>query len=545
MSQDRSWSTSQLQHDTLQIDDVQGTAAASASLVLTVISHPDLRRCGELVTLHRAISISRLEPLLVRPGGYASGPLADPFLSRKPTLRVEPAGDRARLVREHASAEIRVDGVPLVDACRVTDEQVARGVVIELQNRIAFLLHRRDAPPHRRALHDPHMVGTSDAIDAVRKRIEAVVDTDATVLVLGQTGCGKELVAQALHARGPRANKGLVSVNCGAIEPSVLASTLFGHTRGAFTGADRNRPGLFREADGGTLFLDEIGDAPPEVQRALLRVLETSEIVPVGSDRAEKVDVRLIAATDAKLSPDAGEGPVRSQLLHRLAQFVVEVPPLAQRAEDIALLFHHFVRQQASTLGVEQKLELSAPTSNAWIAASRMHELYAYHWPGNVRELRNVAMRSVIVSAKEQSLALDWGVRAAEPTIPPSRPASSAAPAAPTPEEVATPPSGIPAIKPMRALRDIGEEELLRALEAHDWRPVPAARAMNISKTSMYQLIRANPSIPESTRLGEDEVREALAAANQDVRAAARALRVPERGLRVRMKTLGIAAPDR
>lgn len=527
------FTTTELQRDTLQLDEVVPEDDLGRLLTLTIIGHPDVARCGEYTVLRRAIPINRLEPTFCRPDGRYAGPLVDPFLSRKPVFSIDPLGDRAGIERQHPSTDIVVDGTPLSDRLEVGEQRLSQGAVIVLQDRVVLLLHLRDELPTGADAQDLRMVGSSDAIRRVRRRVHAVGPTNATTLILGETGVGKELVADAIHRASARASEPIVSVNVGALEPSVLTSTLFGHTRGAFTGALGPRAGLFREANGGTLFLDEIGDAPPGVQRALLRVLETREVVPVGSDRPEPVDVRLLAATDAHLTAARADGPIRAQLLHRLAQFVIEVPRLRDRAEDLSLLFLHFVREQAAELGALDRLMPEGRTSTPWIRGDTIAQLYAYGWPGNIRELRNLAIRSVISSVALPTLVLDWGVRGELLDVPDDdrTPLPSAGHA-----EQAKP-------RTTRPLSDVTDAELLAALAAADWRPVPAARALGISKTSIYQLIRANPSIPQSALLEEAEIRRALAA-SPTVADAARALRVPERGLRVRMTTLGVESSD-
>lgn len=533
MSSGATSTTTELQRDTLQLDEVVSDDEHRRLLTLTIIGHPDVARCGEYTVLRRSLPINRLEPTFCRPDGRYAGPLVDPFLSRNPLFSVDPVEDRAVVERQHPTADIVVDGGPLHDRVVLDERRLAQGVVLVLQDRVVLLLHLRDELPTSADTHDLRMVGSSDAMRRVRRRIHAVGPTHATTLILGETGVGKELVADAIHRASARASEPIVSVNVGALEPSVLSSTLFGHTRGAFTGAHGPRAGLFREADGGTLFLDEIGDAPPSVQRALLRVLETREVVPIGSDRPEPVDVRLLAATDAHLAAARADGPIRAQLLHRLAQFVIEVPRLRERAEDVALLFLHFVREQAAELGALDRLVPDGRSKSPWIRGDTIAQLYAYGWPGNVRELRNLAIRSVISSVDGPTLRLDWGVRGELID-------------APDDDRTPLPTTRVAAVAASRATRplhEITDEELMAALAAADWRPVPAARSLGISKTSIYQLIRSNPSIPQSAHLERAEIREALAAAS-GIAAAARALRVPERGLRVRMTALGLEADD-
>jgi formate hydrogenlyase transcriptional activator len=235
------------------------------------------------------------------------------------------------------------------------------------------------------------IVGSSKPMRQVLKQVEKVAPSDATVLILGETGTGKELIARALHRRSRRANRAFVRVNCAAIPQSLIASELFGHEKGAFTGALQRRLGRFEAADGGTLFLDEIGELPMETQIALLRVLQEREFERVGSNHPVKVDVRLIAATNRNLAAAVAAGTFRQDLFYRLNVFPIAVPPLRERAEDIPLLVEYFVGRYTNAAG----------KSIRRVARDTLEVLKAYQWPGNIRELQNVVERAVILSETE------------------------------------------------------------------------------------------------------------------------------------------------
>jgi len=232
------------------------------------------------------------------------------------------------------------------------------------------------------------IIGDSDALKYVLFRLEQVAATGATVLLLGETGTGKSLVARAIHARSQRKDRPLITVNCAALPANLVESELFGHERGAFTGALNRRPGRFELADGGTLFLDEIGDLPLELQAKLLRVLQDGEFELVGGSRTLKVNVRIIASTNRELRADVEQGRFRQDLYYRLNVFPVSLPALRQRSEDIPALARHLVARFAREMG--RPIE-TVPTRV-------MNALTAYHWPGNVRELENVIERAVIIS---------------------------------------------------------------------------------------------------------------------------------------------------
>jgi formate hydrogenlyase transcriptional activator len=231
------------------------------------------------------------------------------------------------------------------------------------------------------------IVGSSQSLRKVLNAVDKVAATDSTVLILGETGTGKELVARAIHKRSPRSSRAFIRVNCAAIPSELIASELFGHEKGAFTGALERRIGRFEAADGGTLFLDEIGDLPSETQITLLRVLQEREFERIGSTKSVQVDVRVLAATNRDLAGDVDEGDFRQDLYYRLNVFPVNVPPLRERIEDIPLLAEYLVQRYAKKAG--KKI-------NA-IDRSTLEILQNYDWPGNVRELQNVIERAVIL----------------------------------------------------------------------------------------------------------------------------------------------------
>ncbi len=231
------------------------------------------------------------------------------------------------------------------------------------------------------------IVGASPALQAVLSRVAKVAPTDSTVLITGETGTGKELVARAIHKRSPRASRAFVSVNCAAVPPALIASELFGHEKGAFTGAAQRRLGRFELAEGGTLFLDEVGELPAETQVALLRVLQEREFERVGGTHAIRADVRVIAAANRDLQSSIAAGAFRSDLFYRLNVFPIEMPPLRDRKEDIPLLVEYFVDRYARKAGKKIRS----------VSKRTLDLLQAYPWPGNIRELQNVIERSVIV----------------------------------------------------------------------------------------------------------------------------------------------------
>jgi formate hydrogenlyase transcriptional activator len=242
------------------------------------------------------------------------------------------------------------------------------------------------------------IVGSSEAICRVTAQVMRVAPSDVTVLITGESGTGKELIARAIHRRSRRSRWPFISMNCAATPPSLIAADLFGHEKGAFTGANQRRAGRFEAANHGTLFLDEIGDMPAETQIALLRVLQERELERVGGNRSIPVDVRVIAATNCDLSAALDSREFRRDLFYRLNVFPVHVPPLRERRDDILVLAKYFIERYAANAG---KRIRSVDKRTAQL-------LEAYHWPGNIRELQNVIQRAVILCGAE-TLAVEEG----------------------------------------------------------------------------------------------------------------------------------------
>jgi two-component system NtrC family response regulator len=257
------------------------------------------------------------------------------------------------------------------------------------------LEHQRLKTQHRYLLSEREeefghygIVGRSRATLEVISAIERVARARSTVLITGETGTGKELVARAIHDRSPQRAMPLIKVNCAAIPETLLESELFGHARGAFTGATMAKKGRFALADGGSIFLDEIGTLAPSVQAKLLRVLQEREFEPLGAERTEQVDVRVIAATNRDLRRMVGEGRFQEDLYYRLSVIPLAIPPLRERREDIPLLVEHFLRKHAARTGLRVER----------VDEAALQSLLAYDWPGNVRELENTIERAVVLS---------------------------------------------------------------------------------------------------------------------------------------------------
>jgi two-component system, NtrC family, response regulator HydG len=268
-------------------------------------------------------------------------------------------------------------------------EQVARSVAKAAERKALWDRNRQleNQLREREGLPPDGLVGASPPVREVQRMIDAVAYSATTVLITGESGTGKELVARALHGRSPRKSQPFVALNCGALTETLLESELFGHIKGAFTGAQRDQKGLFDAADGGTIFLDEIGDIPLSTQVRLLRVLQEGEIKRVGSADSVKVDVRVLAATHRDLPKLVKSGRFREDLFYRLNVINIPLPPLRERAEDVPLLAHHFLRRYADRLGKRVKT----------LTPEALELLCGYRWPGNVRELENAVERAVVL----------------------------------------------------------------------------------------------------------------------------------------------------
>jgi formate hydrogenlyase transcriptional activator len=333
---------------------------------------------------------------------------------------------------------VRADGDEFPVEATLSRVEAAGGPLVTLilrdvnERRRADAVSRQLEEEVRTTLGIGELIGTSGALARTVKQIEQVAPTDSTVLVSGETGTGKELVARAIHARSRRKDKVLVKVNCAAIPAGLIESELFGHERGAFTGAVARKVGRYELADGGTIFLDEIGELPLDLQPKLLRVLQEGEFERVGGTRTFTVDVRVIAATNRDLEAACREERFRPDLFYRLNVFPIVVPPLRERKEDVPALVAHFVRKHTAKLG--RRIDR--------VPAGLMAALTAHAWPGNVRELEHVVERAMIVSDGPELAAPDW--------LPRSRLPSS-------PAQVAT-------------LVDVERAHILEVLDATGWR---------------------------------------------------------------------------
>jgi two-component system nitrogen regulation response regulator GlnG len=523
----------------------RGEATAELVPALTIAAHLNPARVGDRLILDglaagREVQLSRSAPEFLRPGSALGAPLADPFVSRQP-VRLAPAADGKIRITSDGGTTIVVGGAG-GSATVVGPLAPGTGVPIVLSDRIVLVLHLVE-PEAGAAAPDPmDMVGSGLGISRLRRAIAQIADLRVPVLLRGETGTGKELVARALHARGPRRAGPFVSVNLGAISKELAAAELFGAVRGAYTGATREREGLFRAARGGSLFLDEIGEASPELQVMLLRVLETGELYPVGGDAPISTDVRVIAATDADLEAQIRDGRFKAPLLHRLAGHELYLPPLRERTEDLGLLFHHFAREELAAIGEAHRLEPGDPLADPWLPASIMLRLLRYRWPGNVRQLRNVTRQLVIGSRGRPHLYIEPRLAAELDASALPTPAHGAAEAGiPAAAPAPAPPQGItqpPAVR--RRPAEVTEPELIAALRANAWDLKAAADHLGIPRASIYDVIARCPNVRTAGDLTPEEIARCHRECGGDLELMAERLEVSRRALGRRVKELGL-----
>ncbi len=345
------------------------------------------------------------------------------------------------------------------------DGQYTRTMMVDITDRVLAEQERNRLRQQNEYLRDEikseynfeEIIGGSAALRTVLDKVSQVASTDSTVLILGETGTGKELIARAVHNASRRKDRPLIKLNCAALPTGLIESELFGHEKGAFTGATDRRTGRFELADGGTIFLDEVGELPPEAQVKLLRVLQEREFERVGGTKTIRVDVRVIAATNRDLMHAVTAGRFRQDLYYRLNVFPVELPPLRSRIDDVPLLVHYFVGRFAAKIG----------RTISHVPADAMRRLTAYPWPGNVRELENVIERAVILSAGPD-LSVAPELLPALPTAP-----------APVDDDIPAPPT---------ALHDVDRQHIVAVLKRTGWRidgPHGAARLLNMHPSTL------------------------------------------------------------
>ena len=487
---------------------------------LTILWHPDPSRVGAMSLLSdlspgRALGISRRTPDFPH---YTrdSRPLDDSFLSRNPFLDVSVVSRTLKLTSLSDQLPITLNGQPLTGPATLAPADIAAGAVITLGKRIALCLHYAKPPS---TAPDLGLLGHSDAMNGVRAAIRSVADLAVPVLIRGETGTGKELTAAAIVKAGPRAGKPFVSLNIGALPQQLATAEILGYEKGSFTGAQAARQGYFAEADQGTLFLDEIGLANHEVQTALLRVLETNEVRPLGGRAARRVDVRVLAATDAQIDAALSEDGFSQPLFYRLSNMQISLPPLRERREDIGSLLLHFLKEVMAKTGDLSKLTTPAAAKRPWLSATAIASLAMAPWPGNVRQLRHCASAIAIANRGASSARLS-----------PDRLPGLALGATDVPIQEAVPEPSV-----AKRAQASFHAKLVEALARHDFQPARVAKALGISRTTVYHHIQRDPGLGLLSRISDERLAQELKACDDDLHTLAKRLRVSVRSLQMRL----------
>ena len=521
---------------------------------MTIAYHSDWKRIGATTYLEgldqgKVFTLSRLEPEFGVPYSKNTYCLDDRYISRKP-ITIQQLNGRLLITHHPEGTGIRIDGIHIRAQHYIFEEQLKNGVVMELGGRVIVVLH--SLTPDRRSPNMHRMLGVSEGIENIRRSVDRVADLNVPVLIRGETGTGKELVASALHNASPRCTRPMLAVNVGAIPESLAISELFGAKKGSFTGANKDKPGYFSQANNSTLFLDEIGDAPDEVQVALLRTLETSEVRPVGGTETLKVDVRLVAATDADLESKLESQDFRNPLLQRLAGFEIWIPRLAQRKPDIGLLLSEFLRFEFDAIAEQRHYQELDPNSEMlWYQFFR-HAL-EFDWPGNIRQMRNVARQVAIhnrlanftsIPPRVEAMLLEENQRQAEEDLKNNGNGIEQ-------EETPVPEGNIreyvkaaepdPIAPPRRKPSTIDEPELLEALQRQRWDLKNTAQDLNISRAALYKMIEANPNVRKAGDLSVDELTNSYQRCAGNLEQMVDELHVSKAALKRRIKELAIS----
>ncbi len=543
---------------------------------IQILYHGDLARIGEVTaegTFEGGIwvALGRLEPIFESPQRSGRRPLADPYISRaQAAVRFNTAtgnfdikpSNAARLKLAHVELRLGQQAPYKQPLTEVTS--LPPGSLLDIGGRILLLLQYQVRHTHQEDRMG--MVGETPQMWDLRQLIADVAGFDRSALILGQTGSGKELVCRALHDQSPRKSGPLMATNSAALPEHLIESLLFGHKKGAFTGAQSDSSGLFVEANGGTLFLDELGEMPMRPQAKLLRVLEDSMVTPVGAKRAVQVDVRVVAATNRAPQAAIEQGLLRSDLYYRLASHVIRVPTLAERRWDVPVLFAYFLGQN-----LEARPSLSwlwsAPTeARLPMPVDFILELLRHPWTGNIRELKNVADQTALLNLRPGPFTIPE-LRAPTPPSSPT-PISTPTPSA-APQPAAPPVSTANHDDILRAAQKLGlkrktarqllsqspnfdsqhpshsaeftqdvrehlADALYEALVKGDFNQTHVAQMLGVSRSTLINQMKLF-GIPRASDLTDEQLLEAHAACSGDLEAMARMLRVSSASLKLRL----------
>lgn len=485
----------------------EGDRTTSHVPALTILWHPDLARVGETAPLPGVLTgapavLTRDLPLFAPPGSTRATSVQHRSISRDPVIIISRSGSYLTVESGPGAVTlaggVEIGGRPLRANSPLSAEDLRAGIVITA-GWCVFCLHTVVVPLTRSPTLG--LLGVGDGIEAVRRQITTVAPLAGTVLVRGESGSGKELVARALHDNGPRRARPFVPVNMSAVLPARAGADLFGYEKGAYTGAAAGAPGYFRAADGGTLFLDEIGKTHPEVQPMLLRVLEDHLVHPLGTARPRPVDVRLIAATDARLEQAVSTGAFDAALYNRLAGgLTISLPPLRERREDVGVLFLHCLHGALGLQGLHRLAE-EPRQREEWLPARAVAAICSHRLPGNVRNLQGLAAN---IPLKDR--AFKYVVEALK--------------------DFGNPQSGVSP----RATKVSGMTvaQIVDALDRAGWNMSQTARDLGVEPSTVLRRLRKHAPVYELAKLSATELENRLAAAGGDAAALSQKLGIPE-----------------
>jgi two-component system, NtrC family, nitrogen regulation response regulator GlnG len=520
---------SPLHQETIDFASSSRSGSGHVTVGLTLLQHPDVSRVGQVAVLFESVvggsrRLSRAEPEFRWHADARGTPLLSGVISRTP-LVIQTTGETSFSIGHDGSLNrVRVDGQPLTGSREFEVQALQRGIVIELAGCVLLLLHLlRDEPEQH---SDLNLFGESVEIRRVRDEIRRVADLSTSILIRGESGSGKELVARAIHRQSRRSAGPYVSVNMGAIPATVAASMLFGHARGAFTGAAGASPGFFGSAHGGTLFLDEVGETPSELQPLLLRAIREGKIQPVGEANTRKVDVRVISATDADLEALLERGRFSLPLLRRLEGYTIAVPPLRERRDDLARLFFRFLRRELEATEEANKLDEPPPDRKPWLPTTVLSSMLEYGWPGNVAELETIAKRIAITNRDRRHFVLD-ALIAARLRVP--------VPDAPSAGRTRTADA---ASAQRRDTTTLSDDEIAQAMRLHQFKVGAAALALGVSRSWLNTRLESCNGIRKAKDLGREEILAAAHACAWDLVKMAERLEVSGHGLKLRINAL-------
>ena len=470
---------------------------------LGIVWHPDPSRIGMIAPLSfgngNCFSISRFEPVFRGVYDRNACPLEDQHVSRQP-LTVRRVDDRAFEITPPGSRmSVSVNGRPIDASVTVSLDALGADILISLSDTVILAIFEALLPLHLEAA-DHGLIGVSRTIQAAWQSIRQAAPTDLPVLINGATGTGKELVASAIHALSARSGQKLHALNMATLSPSLAQAELFGAAAGAYTGATRERTGLFPLADGATLFLDEIGDTPESVQPMLLRALESGEYRRLGDTGSHTADVRVISATDRSLDDATFSQPLR----RRLEGVVIRLAPLRERRVDIGLLLRHFLTRE------EAHIDAFDPRT---LSARQIMALLLHPWPGNMRELMGVA-RQIRLGAPVK-LAGDRGPAATPPAVHAA---------------------GMPPETSRRDPGGVSDTEMIDALDKAGWNVKAAADLLNVSRTSLYRLMDRSDSVRDADDIPDDLIADVMRRYPGDIDAWAQRLQIPRDALKRRIR---------